>query len=134
MSSPSRSGAFESAVDQRVERFSESISFDHRLYRQDIRGSIAHASMLADQGILTHEECQLIVDHLTEIQSLVQLSALGGADKNYYLNADQGGRLQVNAPWYSPEYHRLLTEIDWDAVKLSCDLFGANENRVSETA
>ena len=69
-----------------------------------------------------------------ESKTLVQLSALGGADKNYYLNADQGGRLQVNAPWYSPEYHRLLTEIDWDAVSLSGELLGANDNRISETA
>ncbi len=57
-----------------------------------------------------------------ESKNLVQLSALGGADKNYYLNADQGGRLQVNAPWYSPEYHRLLTEIDWHAMTFSGDL------------
>ena len=55
MSSPSRSGAFDAAVDRRVERFSESISFDQRLFRQDIAGSIAHAQMLTDQSILTPE-------------------------------------------------------------------------------
>ena len=54
-----------------------------------------------------------------ESANLLQTSKLGGADKNYYLNAAQGNRLQVNAPWYSPEYHRLLTELDWDAVKFS---------------
>ncbi|QEG25013.1 argininosuccinate lyase [Mariniblastus fucicola] len=67
--SPSRSGAFDAAVDRRVERFTESISFDHRLYRQDIAGSIAHAQMLADQDILTAEECQQIIAGLTEIKS-----------------------------------------------------------------
>ena len=67
MSSPSRSGAFDSAVDQRVERFTESISFDQRLAHQDIAGSIAHAKMLADQEILTAEECDQIEQHLTEI-------------------------------------------------------------------
>ena len=68
MSSPSRSGAFDSAVDQRVERFTESISFDRRLYRQDIAGSIAHSRMLARQGILTSDEQQQIQTALEEIR------------------------------------------------------------------
>lgn len=67
--SPSRSGAFDAAVDRRVERFTESISFDQRLYPQDIAGSIAHAQMLADQEILTSDECQQIVAGLTEIKT-----------------------------------------------------------------
>lgn len=67
-SSPSRSGAFESAVDKRVERFTESISFDQRLYQHDIAGSIAHARMLADQKILTPQECGEIEKQLTEIR------------------------------------------------------------------
>ena len=41
--SPSRSGVFEASTDQRLEAFAESITFDRRLYRHDIRGSIAHA-------------------------------------------------------------------------------------------
>lgn len=69
LSSPSRSGAFDAAVDKRVEKFTESISFDRRLYPQDIRGSIAHAKMLADQGILTAEESRDIATTLTEIKS-----------------------------------------------------------------
>jgi len=65
--SPSRSGAFDAAVDKRVERFSESISFDQRMFRQDIAGSIAHAQMLADQKILTVDEASKIESTLTEI-------------------------------------------------------------------
>lgn len=72
MSSPSRSGAFDSAVDKRVERFTESISFDQRLFRHDITGSIAHAKMLTDQGILTLEECHQIESGLNEILSELQ--------------------------------------------------------------
>ncbi|MCP4775933.1 MAG: argininosuccinate lyase, partial [Planctomycetaceae bacterium] len=67
MSSPSRSGAFDSAVDKRVERFTESISFDQRLFRHDISGSIAHAKMLTDQEILTSQECHEIEAGLNEI-------------------------------------------------------------------
>ena len=71
MSSPSRGGAFESVVDKRVERFTESISFDRRLFRYDIAGSIAHAQMLADKELLSAKELADIETHLNEI--LVEL-------------------------------------------------------------
>ncbi len=71
-SSPSRSGAFDAAVDKRVEKFTESISFDHRMYQQDIRGSIAHAQMLADQKILTADEAKQIEATLTEIKGEIE--------------------------------------------------------------
>ncbi len=70
--SPSRSGAFDAAVDQRVQRFSESISFDRRLFRQDIAGSIAHARMLSDQGILTAEEADSIERTLGQIRDEIE--------------------------------------------------------------
>ncbi|WDI44825.1 argininosuccinate lyase [Bremerella sp. P1] len=66
--SPSQSGVFNSAVDTRVEKFTESISFDHRLYAQDIRGSIAHAEMLADVGVLTSDEAAQITTALALIK------------------------------------------------------------------
>ena len=72
MSSPSRSGAFEEAADHRVELFTESVSFDRRLYRQDIAGSAAHAHMLADQSILTAEEASQIQTALEEIQLKIE--------------------------------------------------------------
>ncbi len=68
MESPSRSGAFDVGVDHRVEQFTESISFDYRLYPQDIQGSTAHAQMLADQGIISTEECAQIVETLAQIK------------------------------------------------------------------
>ena len=51
-------GVFDEATDPRVERFTESVSFDKRLYAQDIAGSIAHAQMLAKVGLLTTDECR----------------------------------------------------------------------------
>lgn len=60
-------GVFDGATDPRVEKFTESVSFDRRLYAQDIRGSIAHARMLATRGVLTESEVQQIVDGLTAI-------------------------------------------------------------------
>jgi argininosuccinate lyase len=66
--SPSRSGVFEASTDKRLEAYAESISFDRRLYRHDIRGSIAHAQMLCSVGLLTSEEFGLIRDTLAEIE------------------------------------------------------------------
>ena len=68
MTSPSRSGVFQQSADQRVESFTESISFDQRLYRHDIRGSIAHAQMLKKVGVLSDDECQAIEQTLREIE------------------------------------------------------------------
>jgi len=50
-----------------VERFTASIPFDRRLYRQDIEGSVAHARMLCRQGIISREEEEAIVQGLKEI-------------------------------------------------------------------
>src|SRR5215203_1934817 len=52
----SRSGRFAAGPAADVAAFSESISFDHRLWRQDIVGSIAHATMLEKIGVLTARE------------------------------------------------------------------------------
>src|SRR5688500_20396925 len=52
----SRSGRFASAAASSVARFTESISFDARLWEQDILGSLAHATMLEKAGLLTKTE------------------------------------------------------------------------------
>src|SRR5215813_13991426 len=60
-------GVFDQAMDQRVEKFTESVSFDRRLYAHDIRGSIAHANMLSKVGVLTDDERHQIVTGLEQI-------------------------------------------------------------------
>jgi argininosuccinate lyase len=65
-------GRFNAATDRRVEQFTESISFDRRLFEHDIRGSIAHAEMLSHVGLLTPEECQQIVRGLTDIRADIE--------------------------------------------------------------
>jgi argininosuccinate lyase len=67
MSSKTWGGRFSGATDNRVEAFTESISFDRRLYRHDIRASQAHARMLAEVGLLTAEEAERIVATLDAI-------------------------------------------------------------------
>lgn len=65
-------GRFHEPTDAFVEAFTASVGFDHRLYRYDIEGSIAHATMLARQGILTTEESDLIVKGLTRIRARIE--------------------------------------------------------------
>lgn len=59
---------FSVSTDKRLEAFSESISFDHRLFRHDILGSIAHARMLAKQGLIEQQEFEQIEHALREIE------------------------------------------------------------------
>ncbi len=65
-------GRFQQATDPRVERFTESISFDRRLAAVDIRGSKAHAQMLAQSGLITNAECQKILATLDEIGAEIE--------------------------------------------------------------
>jgi len=65
-------GRFRGDTDQRVEEFTESISFDRRLYAHDIAASIAHARMLAEVGLLTAEEAEAIVTALQTIRSQIE--------------------------------------------------------------
>jgi argininosuccinate lyase len=65
-------GRFGDRTDRRVEQFTESISFDRRLFEHDIRGSIAHAQMLAHVGLITPDECQQIVRGLSEIRAEIE--------------------------------------------------------------
>ena len=72
MASPSRSGVFAKETDSRVELFTESISFDARLYAHDIQGSIAHAQMLEKIGILAANEREAIEKTLLEIKADIE--------------------------------------------------------------
>ena len=65
-------GRFTKETDKLVYNFNASISFDQKLYKQDMEGSIAHVKMLGKQGILTEKEMQDIVDCLKEILKEVE--------------------------------------------------------------
>ncbi|WP_442773102.1 argininosuccinate lyase [Paenirhodobacter enshiensis] len=65
-------GRFASGPDAIMEAINASISFDKRLYAQDIRGSRAHAAMLAAQGILTHNDAEAIREGLLTVLSEIE--------------------------------------------------------------
>ena len=65
-------GVFTEATDERMENFSESISFDKRMYAQDVAGSIAHARMLSDVGLITVDEFRKIEEELLAIKGRIE--------------------------------------------------------------
>ncbi len=65
-------GRFSEGTDQFVEEFTESISFDKELALYDIRGSIAHARMLGEQGIISKEDAEKIIRGLEEIKREIE--------------------------------------------------------------
>ena len=69
-------GRFTKETDQLVYNFNASISFDQKFYKQDIRGSIAHVTMLAASGILTDAERDQIIDGLNGILADVENGTL----------------------------------------------------------
>ena len=69
-------GRFSKEVDETVNAFNSSISFDGRMYAQDIRGSIAHATMLGDCGIIPKDDAQKIIVGLKGILADLDSGAL----------------------------------------------------------
>ena len=69
-------GRFTKETDQLVYNFNAAISFDQKFYKQDIRGSIAHVTMLASVGVLTEEERDQIIDGLKGISKDIQTGAV----------------------------------------------------------
>ena len=61
-------GRFASRTHSIAEKFSESVSFDRRLYKEDIRGSIAHVKMLRETGIISRKDASRITKGLREIE------------------------------------------------------------------
>ena len=65
-------GRFTESTDAFVQTFTASVEFDRRMAREDIQGSIAHATMLAEQGILTETETHIIIDGLRQIEGEIE--------------------------------------------------------------
>lgn len=99
-------GRFTKPADPRAEGFTSSVSFDRRLYRQDIAGSIAHAKMLGSRGIISRADVELIVGGLEDIRREIDAGVFEfrAADEDIHLNIERrlvekigeaGGRLHT---------------------------------------
>ena len=69
-------GRFEKEADPKTNDFNSSISFDSRMYKEDIEGSIAHATMLGAQGIIPAEDCEMLINELKKVREDIESGAL----------------------------------------------------------
>jgi len=69
-------GRFKKELDTRTNDFNSSISFDKKMYNEDILGSVAHVKMLAKQNIISKEEAQLIAEELLKILNDISVETL----------------------------------------------------------
>ena len=90
-------GRFSKEVDERVNDFNSSISFDARMYKNDIEGSVAHATMLGECGIIDIEESKAIVEGLKGILADIDSSKLqfdpNAEDIHMFIEAELTNRL-----------------------------------------
>ena len=90
-------GRFSKEVDETVNAFNSSIAFDGRMYRHDIQGSIAHATMLGDCGIITKEDSLTIIEGLKGILADIESGTLEfdmtAEDIHMFIEAELTNRL-----------------------------------------
>ncbi|MBQ8331803.1 MAG: argininosuccinate lyase [Clostridia bacterium] len=90
-------GRFAKALDSKADDFNSSIRFDCKMYKQDILGSVAHAQMLAAQGILSEADCEQIVNGLCGILEDLEKGALAFdmdcEDIHMFVEAELTGRI-----------------------------------------
>ena len=65
-------GRFSEQTDEFVQAFTASVSFDQRMYKQDIEGSVAHAKMLEKSGVLSNEDLGAILEGLAQVQKEIE--------------------------------------------------------------
>ncbi|MGO5250888.1 hypothetical protein ACTQ2Q_05970 [Atopobiaceae bacterium LCP21S3_F11] len=70
------SGRFEQGVSEFTQRFGASLPVDRKMYRQDIAGSVAHARMLSEQGIISTDDFEAIKKGLGSIRDRMEPAPL----------------------------------------------------------
>ena len=90
-------GRFNKALDKQADDFNSSIHFDSRMYKQDIRGSVAHASMLAAKGIIDKDDAEAIIEGLGGILADIENGTLeidcGAEDIHMFVEAELTKRI-----------------------------------------
>ncbi|WDR04625.1 argininosuccinate lyase [Devosia rhodophyticola] len=97
MSNKMWGGRFSSGPDAIMEEINASISFDQRLFKQDIAGSIAHANMLAQTGILTQDDTDLIISGLQSVLAEIEAGTFtfSRALEDIHMNVENRLREQI---------------------------------------
>ena len=89
-------GRFSKELDKQADDFNSSLHFDCKMYKQDIKGSVAHAQMLAKQGIITSEDAETIIKGLNSVLSDIEAGKLAfdeGEDIHMFVEAELTKRI-----------------------------------------
>ena len=90
-------GRFTKELDREADDFNSSLHFDCKMYKQDIKGSMAHAAMLAAQNIISKSDADIIIDTLSAILGDIDSGALdfsaGGEDIHMFVEAELTKRI-----------------------------------------
>ena len=89
-------GRFSKELDKQADDFNSSLHFDCKMYKQDIKGSVAHAQMLAKQGIITSEDAETIIKGLNSVLSDIEAGRLAfdeGEDIHMFVEAELTKRI-----------------------------------------
>lgn len=136
-------GRFQKNTDKKVDDFNSSIRFDKRMYRQDIRGSIAHATMLGKQGIIPASDAELIVSGLGEILNDIEngkvqfeidaedihmnvekllIEKIGDAGKRLHTGRSRNDQVALDIRMYLLDETTEIAELLKHALTVICDL------------
>lgn len=140
-------GRFTKETDQMVYQFNASITFDKKLFEQDITGSIAHVVMLGKQGILTMEEKDQIVKGLTQIREDVNagrieidetkedihsfveaelIKRIGDVGKKLHTGRSRNDQVALDMRLYTREHVALIDELLKDLLQTLLNTMEAN--------
>ncbi len=144
-------GRFSKEVDETVNAFNSSISFDGRMYRHDIQGSIAHATMLGKCGIISEEDSVNIVKGLREILDDIESGKLeldmtaedihmfieaeltkryGDTGKRLHTSRSRNDQVAVDIRLYLRDEIREIRKLAADLVKELCDIAEKNTDTI----
>ena len=123
-------GRFDAPTDALVEAYTASVAFDRRLYREDVAGSIAHARMLAKQGIIEAADCDAIVGGLRAIEAEIEAGSFEFRDdrEDIHLNIEAALAERIGEP--ARRLHTARSRNDQVAtdlrmfVRSACDVAG----------
>ena len=144
-------GRFTKETNQLVHNFNASLSFDQKFYEEDIEGSIAHVTMLAEQGILTNEDKEAIIGGLQsirddirdgklvfteeheDIHSFVEahlIERIGDAGKRLHTGRSRNDQVALDIRLTLRDYSHTLQAYIVELIKVICKKAGENTTAV----
>ena len=142
------SGRFKEVQDELLDKFNASIFFDNKLYEEDIKGSLAHAKMLTNQGILNKEELEDIQKGLTQVKKEIEegkfvydikdedihmaiekrlTEIIGDAGKKLHTARSRNDQVAVDFRLYVLKHNRIIASKIKELISVFVDL--AKENK-----